>query len=230
MKKMEFKIALSAILVAMAFVLSYIKLPGLPYGGSVTLFSMVPVVIISCVFGPAWGLVMSFVYSLLQLVQSAGGSSFAGQNGGAVVLIILFDFVLAFGVLGLGGVFITKKNIAKKSAPFLAALGAFIVTLLRYVCHIISGYVLYGEYAEWFFEEGWGNAAGGWFLANFKGNQLSLIYSTVYNGLYMIPEIILTTVGVAVIMAVLMNVKSTKNSIVEVRSHSFFKKNKEEAA
>ena len=67
-------------------------------------------------------------------------------------------------------------------------------------------------------------------MSNFKGNQLSLVYSTVYNGLYMIPEIILTTAGVAVIMAVLMNVKSTKNSIVEVRSHSFFKKNKEEAA
>ena len=224
MDKKVFRIALSGVLVAMAFVLSYIKLPGLPYGGSVTLFSMVPIVFIGCTFGPVWGLFMSLVYSLLQLLQSAGGSSFAGQGAGGVILIILFDFVLAFGVLGLGGMFVTKKNISKKYAPALAAGGAAIVTLIRYICHIISGFVLYGQYAEWFFEDEWVNSMSQWILANVKGNKLALVYSAVYNGLYMIPEIILTTVGTFITMTVLLNVRSTKYRLIDERNTPIFSK------
>ncbi|MBP5312608.1 MAG: energy-coupled thiamine transporter ThiT [Clostridia bacterium] len=232
MEKREFRIALSGIMIALSFVLSFIKLPGLPYGGSVTLFSMVPIVFLGCVFGPAWGLFCGGIYSFLQLLQSTGSNYFAGESAGSVALMILLDFVLAFSVLGLGGMFVTKKNISKTRAPFLAAAGAAVVSLLRYLFHTISGFILFGKYAEWFFEEEFTNAFGQWILANFKGNKLALIYSAVYNGLYMIPEIIITTIGIFVIMIVLMNVRSLKKRIVAERNQPFFaaKKSTEKSA
>ena len=80
MEKREFRIALSGIMIALSFVLSFIKLPGLPYGGSVTLFSMVPIVFLGCVFGPAWGLFCGGIYSFMQLLQSTGSNYFAGES------------------------------------------------------------------------------------------------------------------------------------------------------
>ena len=222
MQKKEFRLALSGIMIALSFVLSFIKLPGLPYGGSVTLFSMVPIVFLGCVFGPAWGLICGGLYSLVQLLQSSGSNYFAGESAGSVTLMILLDFLLAFSVLGLGGMFITKKNISGKSAPVLGAAGAAVVSLLRYVFHILSGYILFGKYAQWFFEEEFTNEFGQWILANFKGGKLALIYSAVYNGLYMIPEIIITTLGVFVILSVMLNVKTTRKRIVNERSLPIF--------
>ena len=61
------KLTLSAIFVALATVLSLIKVIKMPLGGSVTLFSMLPIVLISCALGVKWGMAVSFVYSLIQL-------------------------------------------------------------------------------------------------------------------------------------------------------------------
>ena len=71
-------------------------------------------------------------------------------------------------------------------------MGAVIGLFGRYICHILSGYFLFGSYAEWFFTDQvpWGS----WFMETFHGKALSLVYSIVYNGLYMIPEIIITAV------------------------------------
>ena len=71
-------------------------------------------------------------------------------------------------------------------------VGSLIGLFGRYVCHTISGFLFFGEWAEWFFTDqvSW----GGWFLDTFHGKALSLVYSIVYNGLYMIPEMILTAV------------------------------------
>ncbi len=222
MEKSEFRIALSGVMIALSFVLSFIKLPGLPYGGSVTLFSMVPIVVVSCIFGTGWGLVVSFMYSLLQLLQSAGANYFAGEGAWRVFLIILFDFVLAFSAVGLGGMFVTKKNISKGFAPVLAAAGGAVAGLLRYVCHTLSGFILFGEYAEWFFQEEFTNSFGQWILNNFAGSKLALLYSAVYNGLYMIPEIVITALGTFAVMTVLLNVKSTKAKLVAERNLKVF--------
>ena len=72
------------------------------------------------------------------------------------------------------------------------AVGSLIGLFARYICHTLSGFLFFGDYAEWFFGEQvpW----GGWFLSTFHGKVLSLVYSIVYNGLYMIPEMILTAV------------------------------------
>ena len=190
-KPFVFRLVISGVMLALAFVLSFVKIPWLPYGGSVTLFSMVPIVFIGCMYGPAWGLLVANVYSLLQLFQSAVFSqAFVGQNAGQVVLMLLFDFIFAFTVLGLGGMFVTKKRISEKSDARIAgagAAGAAIVCLARYACHTISGYILFGQYAEWFFTDEWVNPVGNWIMGTFSGKALAFVYSLVYNGLYMIP-------------------------------------------
>ena len=79
-----------------------------------------------------------------------------------------------------------------KSTAGALSVGAVIGLAARYVVHIVSGYVLFGTYAEWFFSQsGWGQAI----LEKLQGNLLMFVYSVIYNGLYMVPEIIITAVG-----------------------------------
>lgn len=85
-----------ALCIALAFVLSYIKLFSMPMGGSITLFSMLPIFVFAWMYGPAAGLLAGFAYSLLQVVQ-----------GAYVVHPVQFvlDYFLSFTVLGLAGFF-----------------------------------------------------------------------------------------------------------------------------
>ena len=66
-----------AIMIALAAVLSFVKILELPYGGSVTAFSIVPIVIISYRHGVKWGLLSGFVFSIIQLIQGASNLSYA---------------------------------------------------------------------------------------------------------------------------------------------------------
>ena len=91
-----------AIMIALAAVLSFVKILELPYGGSVTAFSIVPIVIISYRHGVKWGLLSGFVFSIIQLIQGASNLSYA-TSFLAAVTIILFDYVIAFTVIGLAG-------------------------------------------------------------------------------------------------------------------------------
>ncbi len=192
-------IVMCGIFVALGTVLSVIPLPfSLPFGGSVTIFSMVPVVLLSQMFGTRVGLLAGTVYGLLQAVLGAAMSqAFAGVTGWSLPAMFLLDYVIAFAVLGFGGIFMKRiKN------PVLASgLGAFVATFLRYVVHFISGFILWGSYAEWFFSDEFaGN--GQLILDKFSGLSLSALYSLIYNGLYMVPEIIITVVGCCAVAAV----------------------------
>jgi thiamine transporter len=83
-----------------------------------------------------------------------------------------------------------KKFGARKAL----CLGSIFAITLRYLAHIVSGAIFFGTWAEWFFtQEGfpaWGQAI----LNSLSGDTLSLVYSIIYNGTYMIPEIIITAV------------------------------------
>ena len=218
-----FRLVFSGIMLALAFALSFVKLPFLPFGGSVTLFSMVPIVIVGCVCGNLWGLLVALAYSGLQIFQSAVFSkAFIEESGWRLVLMLLLDFVVAFTVLGLGGMFVTKKNVSKKSLPWLGAAGAAVVSVLRYLSHIASGYILFRQYAEWWFSEEFVNSMGEWALGTFKGDTLGLVYSVIYNGLYMIPEIVITAIGTFVVLTVLRGIKSTNRRIIDIRNEAVF--------
>ena len=200
------RLTVSAMMLALATVLAivcaYIPFLNLPFGGGFTVASMLPIVIVAYMYGTKWGLFTSFCYALIQIImsltQGAGGTvmalflpesdSFMGY--GAAVWIILIDYIIAYTVLGLGGVF--RNKISNKTLSLV--VGVVLALFLRYVAHIVSGYIFYGAWAEWFFTQEGFYAIGNVILNSMSGNLLSFVYSVFYNGLFMIPEIVITAI------------------------------------
>ena len=206
MNKNTKRLTESAMLLALAIILELVAkmfIPELPFGGQITLASMLPVVLISYRHGMKWGFVASLTYSLLQMAIGAKTVSAAFLPGyfgdGTMIfnalLMCLLDYVLAFTALGLGGVF---RNKFKNRGAGLAC-GALVALGARYLCHILSGYILFGSYAEWFFTQDGFPAWGASLVENLSPTLLSLLYSVVYNGMYMLPEMIITAVAALLI-------------------------------
>lgn len=186
----------TALLFAIAMILSFVKLFEMPWGGAVTLCSSLPIVLISYRYGVKWGLFSGFVFSLLQLL--VGLSGLRGISGGALVWSILLDYILAFTVLGIGGLF---RNRVRKPALSLV-LGVVIALFGRFLCSFASGFFIWGEYAESTLTSLNGALASS-VLESFSGAGLAFIYSLIYNAMYMVPEMIIT----AVVALLLGNIK-----------------------
>lgn len=203
------EIVTTAMLLAIAAVLSVYKPFELPYGGGITIASMMPIILVAFCYGTRKGLFAGFVFSLIQMLFSHGtitGAFLPGENQMVfykAILMCLLDYTLAFTVLGLGGVFKGKL----KSDTAAIFLGALFATFLRYVCHFLSGVILWGSYAEWFFSQD-GYSFGAMILSRYSGMTLSVIYSLVYNGLYMIPEIIITAIVTPIVFKALKRAKA----------------------
>ncbi len=171
-----------AVMIALSVVLSFIKIWKMPLGGSVTLLSMLPVCVVSVRRGLKWGLASSFVYSLFQLVFGITMDGLLGWGLTPVMLIgcILFDYVIAFSVLGIAGIF------RKKGAGGIYA-GMSLAFFGRFVSHFISGYVIFKNLDQW---ELFGKTFA----------DKPVLYSICYNGLYMLPELILTLAALFILM------------------------------
>ena len=205
-KKYLYWLVESAVMIALAAVLELVAkmvIPEMPFGGQVTIVSMLPVVLVGWKYGIGKGLLTGFVYSLVQMALGVktisslimpASEDYLGSIGN-VVLMFIFDYIVAYTVLGLGAIY---KNKVKNNSVSLA-LGSFTALLLRYISHIISGYILYGAWAEWFFTQDGFYSWGQTIINTFNGNALSLVYSIIYNGFYMIPEIIITTIVATII-------------------------------
>ena len=124
----------SAILIAIATVLSLIKIIDLPYGGSVTIASMFPIAIISYRHGIKRGCAAGIVYGVIQQLTGLNTLSYF-TSWQSIVAIIMIDYIIAFAVSGLGGIF---RKIVKKQSTALV-LGVLLVGILRYACHVITG-------------------------------------------------------------------------------------------
>jgi len=191
----------SAMLLAVAIVLELVSkmfIPEMPFGGQITLVSMLPVVLISYRHGVKWGLVSGVTYALLEMALGAKTVAAAFQPGyfgdgrmilNALIMCVL-DYLVAFTVLGLGGCF---RNRIKN--PGLGLLCGSLVALgARYIAHIASGYILFSGWAEWFFTQEGFPAWGAQLVNSLSPTALGIVYSVVYNGMYMIPEIVITAV------------------------------------
>lgn len=185
--KRTFNLVLGGIMVAMATVLGFIKVYEAPYGGAITVCSMLPILFYSYRCGLKWGLGAGLVHSVLQLLL--GMSALRGLSVGTLVGSIFLDYILAFTVLGLGGMF--RGKIKNDAVAF--TLGGFVAMMLRYFCSFLSGWVLWAGMNETADMQGF-IAQFIPALANVTGTTLAVVYSLVYNGVYMIPEIILTCV------------------------------------
>lgn len=162
------KLTFSAIMIALSLVLSFVKVYELPLGGSITLLSMLPVSVIAICYGTPWGLFCSMMYAMLQIFVDAGKLMGYGMTPGTWVGCLLFDYILAFGSLGLAGMF-------RKKGTLGMCLGISISLIIRFLSHFISGAIVFAVFAP----EDWN----------------VYVYSFAYNGSYMLPELIITLVG-----------------------------------
>ena len=196
----------SAMLLSVAIVLelcSKMFIPELPFGGQVTLVSMLPVVLISYRHGVKWGLVSGVAYAMIEMAIGAKTVTAAFQPGyfgdGVMLLNALImcalDYLVAFTVLGLGGIF--RDRIENRGKALCC--GAIVALGCRYLAHILSGYILFAGWAEWFFTQDGFPAWGASLVASLSPTALGMLYSVVYNGMYMIPELILTAVAAVLI-------------------------------
>lgn len=167
------RLVLTAVLIGLATALSLIKIWQMPLGGSITLLSMLPIALISIEYGVKWGMTGAFVYSLIQMFLDLAAVLSWGLSPAAIVGTILLDYILAYTSIGLAGVF------RKKGIPGICG-GVFLALFLRFVFHLISGTIIFDIWMP----EGWANP---------------FIYSVCYNGLYMLPEMVLTMAGAVIL-------------------------------
>ncbi len=211
------RLVVSAMLIAVATVLSLIKLFELPFGGTVTVASMMPIVIISYLYGTKHGLFSAFVFSIIQLLCGMGTVSAFFLPGdsqmavGSAILICFMDYILAYTVLGFAGIF--KGKLKNEISEIM--LGSILACLLRSLVHIISGAIFFGAWAEWFFADATGlsqiEALKGfcdWTMRTFTGGGLSVFYSVVYNMSYMLPETVITAISAPFVHKIIANSKT----------------------
>lgn len=165
----------SALMIAVATVLSLIKID-LPFGGGVTIVSMLPLILISHRYGWKWGVLTAFVYSIAQLLLGLDNVAYA-ENFLMGVGIVMLDYVVAYTVIGLSGVF---------GKQFWSVLVGVAVTFtLRFLCHLVTGAWIWGV----------------WMPEQFMGMPMTnpWFYSFLYNGWYMLFELVCTEIVVSII-------------------------------
>jgi len=164
------RMAESAIMLAIGTVLSLFPFQGFwALGGGITVCSTLPLVVVSWRHGWGWGTFTAVVYGLLQMLLGIQNVQYADSVLTAV-LIILFDYLVAFGVIGLAGLFRGRL----KDERVGLVMGIAVTFLLRFACHFITG--------VWIWEILWPNELG-W---------AAPVWSLAYNGSYMLPEIIIS--------------------------------------
>ena len=157
-------------MVAFATVLSVIPLAQLPYGGSITIASMLPIVLISYRHGLLWGTGTGLLFGVIQQLLGLSNLSYF-TTWQSIVAIILLDYLLAFGAAGLGGAF---RRLPIKQCDALL-LGSLLASNLRYLCHVVSGATVWAGLSI--------------------PTEAALVYSLAYNATYMIPEAIVLSLA-----------------------------------
>ena len=162
-------IAMAGVCTALSFVLSYVKFEGAwLQGGSITLVSFLPICLFSYTYGMKKGLIVGFIYGLLQAIQDP----FIVHPGQ-----FLLDYPIAFSMIALSGL-LTDLNVLKNMPRLRFTIGALLTGTFRYVCHVISGVFAFGAYAA------------------DKGATNFLTYSAVYNSYVFIDIALVIVVGI----------------------------------
>ncbi len=180
------KLCECALMLSLAVVLSFIKIISMPMGGSVTLCSMLPVMLIGIKYGNAAGALVGFLYSLIQLVSDLPGGNvfYAGITAKVVIIIVLFDYLVPFTLIGFAGTFRRIKT--EKITMLGAYIGIFITVLMRFFCHFITGFSVWKQWAP--------------------DGMNKYYYSLAYNISYLLPELLIT-LTVAVLLLQIPQIK-----------------------
>ena len=192
------RISTGGVCLALAFVLSQLKLFEMPMGGSVTPASTLPIIVYGVAFGPFWGFIIAFIFSLLQLI------------GGWLVtpFQVFLDYTIGYTALGFAGFAALKADARAKvpgalnkfrSASILKILAFSVIAyVVRWLGSVASGVIFYADYAA---EAGYDNA---------------LVYSMVYNGSFLLADLAIFAV---VLVALYMVIPSSEkdNTIATVQ-------------
>ena len=149
-----------SVTVALSIILNMIKIYSLPQGGSITLGSMIPLLLLAYRRGVGVGVYAGVVFGLVQMVI---------EGYIYYPLQIILDYPLAFGCLGLAGLF--KKH---------PMIGTVVSLTGRFLSHFISGVVFFAQYAP--------------------KEMGPVLYSAVYNGSYILPEMVISCIVIYVLM------------------------------
>lgn len=165
-----------AVMLALSFVLNLIVIWQMPMGGKITLVSMLPVMLIGIKWGPKWGFATTTAYAVLQTALSFAKVLGWGLDAKTFIVCILFDYFLPYALLGIVTFFRNCKT------PLLVT-GVGLGIFARFVCHFITGITIW---ANWVDDSPWA----------------IISYSLIYNGEYMLPELIFTVIAASVLFGV----------------------------
>lgn len=168
-KKFDAKrLAFAGVSVGLSFVLSFIKVSPVLYGGSITLASFVPVLVYAYVFGLADGLLVGLIHGLLNFISSPYILT---------PMTFVLDYLLAFASIGLMGL---APKFTKKTT-FNVVLGTIAVFTLRFVFHLVSGAIYFAEGAVWVEFPSWALTS-------------SFVYSFIYQCVYVPADCVIAAV------------------------------------
>ncbi len=181
-----------SVLIAVSIILSFIKIYEAPLGGSVTLFSMVPLMIISIRHGLSWGLGSSFIFSIFKLWMGAGNFAYVPTVKG-IIVVILLDYLVAYTSIGLAGAFRNLKlsKNEKTNVTVTTTMGVVFACVVRFVSHFVNGAVVWYEITKNGDWNEYVHTVGMW------------LYSFVYNITYIGPEAAMTIIAVPTIVMLL---------------------------
>ena len=195
------RISTGGICLALAFVLSQLKLFEMPMGGTVTPASTLPIIVYGVAFGPVWGFIISFIFSLLQLI------------GGYLVppFQVILDYTIGYTALGIAGFAALKPGSRMKMSSALnrfrnsALIRIIAFTVLAYIVRwlgsVASGVIFFSEYAEG------------------SGYDSALVYSMVYNGSFLLADLAILAV-VLVIFYMVIPSSNVDNTVVTVQKYT----------
>ena len=155
----------SSVCVAVAVVLSLFTLFHMPFGGSVTPFATLPIIIVSLRHNSRWGVMTAMVFSLTQLMFGMGNVlAVPVRNIESLIMCAVLDYVLAYTILGFTGAI--SRKFQNRQLGISIAIG--VTGFVRLACSFLSGVIIWAPYTP----DGWNAAA----------------YSLAYNALWCLPD------------------------------------------
>lgn len=164
-------IVYAGVALATSFVLSFIKVAPVQYGGSITLASLVPLIVYTYFFGFTHGLLTGLIYGLLQFIQSPYILTPA---------TFILDYLLAFGAICMAGVVNKIKN--QKVAILTSGC---LVYAVRFLMHFISGIIYFNQGAIW---------------VNLPADS-AVVYSFLYQTVYLIPDLAICLIVLGILIS-----------------------------
>ena len=195
------KISTGGVCLALAFVLSQIKLFEMPMGGTVTPASTLPIILYGVAFGPVWGFIISFIFSLLQLIGGWLETPFQ----------VILDYTIGYTALGFAGFAALKAadrskihgalNRFRGTSVIKILIFTVIAYIVRWLGSVASGVIFYAQYAA---DAGYDNA---------------LVYAMVYNGSFLLADLAILSIVLVVLYMVIPSSK-TDTTVVSVQKYT----------